>query len=57
MTQRVPRRVAVRASGRFNVTTAAGTVQGLHHRWFRLLQRSDGYRYGMGAVLSTVQAA
>jgi 5-methylcytosine-specific restriction endonuclease McrA len=38
-------RVAVRASGSFNITTATGTVQGLHHRFFRLLQRADGYRY------------
>ncbi|MBA3470843.1 MAG: HNH endonuclease [Herpetosiphonaceae bacterium] len=38
-------RVAVRARGSFNVTTATGTVQGLHHRFFRLVQRADGYRY------------
>jgi 5-methylcytosine-specific restriction endonuclease McrA len=38
-------RVAVRANGSFNVTTATGTVQGLHRRFFRLLQRADGYRY------------
>jgi 5-methylcytosine-specific restriction endonuclease McrA len=38
-------RVAVRASGSFNVTTATGTVQGLSQRFFRLLQRADGYRY------------
>jgi len=38
-------RVAVRASGSFNVTTAHGTVQGLHQRFCRLLQRADGYRY------------
>jgi 5-methylcytosine-specific restriction endonuclease McrA len=38
-------RVAVRASGSFNITTASGTVQGLHHRFVRLLQRADDYRY------------
>jgi 5-methylcytosine-specific restriction endonuclease McrA len=38
-------RVAVRTNGSFNVTTATGTVQGLHHRFFRILQRADGYRY------------
>jgi len=38
-------RVAVRASGSFNITTANGTVQGLHQRFFRLLQKADGYRY------------
>jgi hypothetical protein len=40
-------RVAVRASGSFNMTTATGTVQGLHHRFVRLLQRADGYRYAV----------
>ena len=38
-------RVAVRASGRFNITTAHGTVQGINHRHLRLLQRADGYAY------------
>jgi 5-methylcytosine-specific restriction endonuclease McrA len=38
-------RVAVRAKGSFNITTATGTVQGLHYRFFRVLQRADGYRY------------
>jgi hypothetical protein len=38
-------RVAVRATGSFNITTAHGTVQGIHHRHVRLLQRADGYAY------------
>ncbi|MEV8252093.1 RNA-guided endonuclease IscB [Microbacterium sp. NPDC076768] len=38
-------RVAVRATGSFNITTTAGTVQGLHHRHFTLIQRADGYAY------------
>ncbi|USY22572.1 RNA-guided endonuclease IscB [Nocardiopsis exhalans] len=38
-------RVAVRATGKFNVTTTKGTVQGIGHRHVRLLQRSDGYAY------------
>ncbi|MFC0863540.1 hypothetical protein ACFHYQ_14660 [Sphaerimonospora cavernae] len=38
-------RVAVRSSGSFNVTTADGTRQGIHHRHVRLLQRADGYAY------------
>ncbi|WP_233570753.1 RNA-guided endonuclease IscB [Nocardiopsis sp. Huas11] len=38
-------RVAVRASGNFNITTAHGTVQGIGHRHVRLLQRADGYAY------------
>lgn len=38
-------RVAVRATGSFNITTAHGTVQGIHHRHIRHTQRSDGYNY------------
>ncbi|WP_347596454.1 RNA-guided endonuclease IscB [Acrocarpospora sp. B8E8] len=38
-------RVAVRTTGSFNITTALGTVQGIHHRHLRLLQRADGYAY------------
>ena len=38
-------RVAVRASGRFNITTAQGAVQGIGHQHVRLLQRADGYGY------------
>ncbi len=38
-------RVAVRSSGGFNVTTAAGTVQGISAKYCMLLHRSDGYNY------------
>ncbi|GAB2928039.1 hypothetical protein GCM10022245_69760 [Streptomyces mayteni] len=38
-------RVAVRATGRFNIRTSHGLVQGIHHRYVRLLQRADGYGY------------
>ncbi|MGP3910045.1 RNA-guided endonuclease IscB [Nonomuraea sp. 10N515B] len=38
-------RVAVRATGKFNITTAHATVQGISHRHVRLLQRADGYAY------------
>ncbi|MEQ4716065.1 RNA-guided endonuclease IscB [Nonomuraea sp. B19D2] len=38
-------RVAVRATGYLNITTVDGTVQGIPHRYFRLLQRADGYAY------------
>ncbi|MFE7042249.1 hypothetical protein ACFU9X_23245 [Streptomyces atratus] len=39
-------RVAVRATGRFNIRTASGLVQGVHHRRLRMLKRADGYGYG-----------
>ena len=38
-------RVAVRASGAFNITTTSAKIQGLNHRFFRTIQRSDGYTY------------
>jgi 5-methylcytosine-specific restriction endonuclease McrA len=38
-------RIAVRATGSCNITTAKGTVQGVHVRYCRPLHRSDGYRY------------
>ena len=38
-------RVAVRASGAFNITTTSAKIQGLNHRFFRTVHRSDGYTY------------
>ena len=38
-------RVAIRATGRFNIQTREGVVQGIAHRHCRLLQRADGYGY------------
>ncbi len=38
-------RIAVRATGRFNIKTAHGLAQGIGHVHFRLIQRADGYAY------------
>lgn len=38
-------RVAVRATGRFNVQLEAGVVQGIGHKNCQLIQRADGYGY------------
>ncbi len=38
-------RVAVRASGSFNIQTAQGVVQGISYRYCQILQRADGYGY------------
>jgi hypothetical protein len=38
-------RVAVRASGSFNVQTADRLIQSLNYRFFTLVQRADGYGY------------
>lgn len=42
-------RVAVRASGNFNIQTETSVVQGIGHRYCTLIQRSDGYGYSMRA--------
>ncbi len=41
-------RVAVRATGSFNITTRNGTVQGISTRACTVLHRGDGYSYGFG---------
>ena len=38
-------RIAVRATGSFNITTTAGTIQGISHKHCTVLQRGDGYGY------------
>jgi 5-methylcytosine-specific restriction endonuclease McrA len=45
-------RIAIRASGYCNITTATGAVQGIHSRYCRPLHRGDGYDYAKGAALS-----
>jgi 5-methylcytosine-specific restriction endonuclease McrA len=42
-------RVAVRASGSFNIQTQHGVVQGISHRHCKLIQRADGYGYSLVA--------
>jgi hypothetical protein len=46
-------RVAVRASGFFNVQTPTGVVQGIHVRHCALVHRSDGYSYRKPHLLPT----
>ena len=38
-------KVAIRASGSFNITTVGGTVQGISHKHCRILSLRDGYSY------------
>ncbi|MCR1347342.1 RNA-guided endonuclease IscB [Acidithiobacillus ferrooxidans] len=38
-------RVAIRASGSFNIQTGDGLVQHIHHRFCALVQHGDGYGY------------
>jgi hypothetical protein len=38
-------RVAIRATGSFNIQTAEGVVQGVSHRYCKIMQCADGYGY------------
>ena len=40
-------RVAIRASGSFNIQTRNGLAQHIHHRFCTLVQRGDGYGYNL----------
>jgi len=40
-------RLAVRASGHFNIQCAHGVIQGISYRHCRVVQRADGYGYGI----------
>ncbi|MDF3832242.1 RNA-guided endonuclease IscB [Cupriavidus basilensis] len=42
-------RVAIRATGSFNIQTEHGPVQGISHRYCRIIQRGDGYGYSFVA--------
>ena len=44
-------RIAIRATGSCNITTATETVQGIHVRYCQPLHRGDGYAYTQGAAL------
>ena len=46
-------RVAIRASGSFNIQTTTGLVQGIHHRFCTLIQRADGYGYSWTKIAPT----
>ena len=49
-------RVAVRASGSFNIQTGSGVVQGISRKVCRLLQRADGYGYSLATSNSKESA-
>ena len=40
-------RVAIRASGSFNIQTTQGVVQGISRKHCRVVQRADGYGYSL----------
>jgi 5-methylcytosine-specific restriction endonuclease McrA len=48
-------RIAIRATGKCNIQTTTGTIQGIHYRYCEPLHRGDGYTYAKGerALLPT----
>jgi 5-methylcytosine-specific restriction endonuclease McrA len=50
-------RVAVRASGNFNIQTSNGVVQGVAHRYCTVVQRGDGYSYSLVATMDATNGA
>lgn len=40
-------RVSVRSTGRFNIRTTEGTVQGINWKCCTILQRKDGHEYSI----------
>jgi 5-methylcytosine-specific restriction endonuclease McrA len=44
-------RVAVRASGSFNIQMPRGVVQGISHKHCKIVQRADGYGYSLVATM------
>jgi hypothetical protein len=49
-------RVAVRATGSFNIQTRSGMVQGISHKHCKQLQRGDGYGYNLVAFKDAIGA-
>jgi 5-methylcytosine-specific restriction endonuclease McrA len=48
-------RVAVRASGSFNVQTLAGAVQGISHKHCRVVSKADGYGYSFQPKIASTE--
>lgn len=46
-------RVAVRATGSFNIQTTSGVVQGVSHKHCRIVSRADGYGYSFQPKIAT----
>ncbi|RCJ05911.1 HNH endonuclease, partial [Cupriavidus necator] len=46
---------AIRATGSFNIQTAAGVVQGISYKHCRVIQRGDGFAYSTSTVAPTTK--
>ena len=43
-------KVAVRASGNFNITSNSGIVQGINYKYCKNIQKGDGYAYAYSKI-------
>ncbi len=43
-------KVAVRASGNFNIATTKTTIQGINYKYCRTIQKGDGYAYAISTI-------
>jgi len=43
-------KVAVRASGNFNISTSTATIQGINHKYCKIIQKGDGYVYTVATI-------
>jgi len=43
--------VMIRATGSFDIRTKFGRVQGINHKYCKIIFRSDGYNYQKGATI------
>ncbi|TSI12470.1 RNA-guided endonuclease IscB [Brevibacterium aurantiacum] len=50
-------RAAVRKSGSFDITTTAGTRQGIRYKYVTLIQRGDGFNYSINKLLGRSEVA
>lgn len=48
-------RVAVRATGKFNVQTKTGVIQGISHKYCRIVARADGYGYSFQTKIALIK--
>lgn len=46
-------RIAIRASGYFDIETENALIEGIHHRFCTRIQRADGYGYSWTKIAST----
>jgi 5-methylcytosine-specific restriction endonuclease McrA len=47
-------KVAIRTSGSFNISTKNGLIQGISHKFCKLIHAKDGYSYALGKICQSL---